>query len=197
MTTAERAEESVDPLNLLGRRLRERRRELGLTLAEVAAAAGISVGHSSSIEKGTTLPSLPVLARVAHALDLTLAEVLRASPSPRIAHGKIAPTPGTSRLVSSGSRIQIAYLWQPAGTSSSPPFPLSGDDIFVFVHTGAVEIKVNEDRHELAGGDSIHCHAPRAIVLSASSSAGAGTVWVTRTPRSRERLEPVTSTVAS
>ena len=55
-------------MNVLGQRLRERRRELGLTLAEVAAAADISVGHSSAIEKGNTFPSLSVLARLAHAL---------------------------------------------------------------------------------------------------------------------------------
>ena len=88
MTTTHRPDAGFDLVNVLGQRLRERRRELGLTLAEVAAEAGISVGHSSAIEKGNTLPSLSVLARLAHALQLTLAEVLRASPGPRIARGR-------------------------------------------------------------------------------------------------------------
>ena len=99
---ARRPDAGFDLVNVLGQRLRERRRELGLTLAEVAAAADISVGHSSAIEKGNTLPSLSVLARLAHALQLTLAEVLRASPGPRIAHGRIASTPGTSELAAAG-----------------------------------------------------------------------------------------------
>jgi transcriptional regulator with XRE-family HTH domain len=187
MTTAERAEENVELGNLLGRRLRERRRELGLTLAELAAAAGISVGHSSSIEKGTTMPSLPVLARLAHALDLTLADVLRASPSPRISHGCIDDAPGTSRLVAPGSRIEVAYSRLPAGETSGPPFVLAGDDVFVFVHEGAVEIRANDDVHALSTGDSIHCHVPKTIAWAASPDGPAGTVWVARALRPRER----------
>ena len=188
MTTTQRPDAGFDLVNVLGQRLRERRRELGLTLAEVAAAADISVGHSSAIEKGNTLPSLSVLARLAHALQLTLAEVLRASPGPRIARGRIASTPGTSELAAAGSRIQILYARQPAGWSGGAPFPLAGDDVFVFVHDGAIEIHESDDHHVLATGDSVHFHAPRAIAWSAASPGGAGTVWVTRAPGPRERL---------
>lgn len=184
MTTSQRTEEHLDLGNLLGRRLRERRRELGLTLADVAAAAGISVGHSSSIEKGTTLPSLPVLARFAHALDLTLADVLRASPSTKIAHGRIEAEPGTVRLVGPGSRIQVSYSWQPAGAPPAFPFPLTGDDVFAFVDSGTVEIQVNGTRHDLARGDSIHCHSPRTITWTASTEGGAGVLWVSGALRS-------------
>lgn len=180
MTT--RTEETFAVVDVLGQRLRDRRRELGLTLAEVAAAADISVGHSSAIEKGSTLPSLPVLARLAHALGLTLAEVLRESPTPRIAHGHVEPR--TQQLVPAGSRVRVVYVWEPAGVRAAPPFPLAGDDVFVFVHEGAVEIQVGSDRHGLAAGDSIHCHAPATIAWT-PAGAGAGTVWVTRAPRQR------------
>jgi transcriptional regulator with XRE-family HTH domain len=50
----------------VGGRIRQRRRELGRKLAEVAADAGLSVGYLSSIEKGGKVPSLPVLARLSH-----------------------------------------------------------------------------------------------------------------------------------
>jgi len=181
MTTG--AEETFAVVDVLGRRLRERRRELGLTLAEVAAAADISVGHSSAIEKGSTLPSLPVLARLAHALGLTLAEVLRATPGPRVAQGRVERT---ERLSPPGSRVQVAYAREPGGAACRPPFPLAGDDVFVFVHEGAIEIDVSGDRHELATGDSIHCQAPQKISWT-PVAGGAGTVWVTRAPRARER----------
>ena len=39
MTSTPPTEESFDLVNVVGKRLRERRRELGLTLAEVAADA--------------------------------------------------------------------------------------------------------------------------------------------------------------
>jgi len=184
LSVAPRSEEGSELINVLGRRLRERRRELGLTLADVAAAADISVGHSSAIEKGTTLPSLPVLARLAHALGLTLAEVLRESPGPRVAHGRIGEQ---EMLVSSGSRIHVAYRWQPAGASSPLPLDRSGDDVFVFVHEGSIAIEVDDDRYELEAGDSIHCQAPREIVCTAGEG-GAGTLWVTKAQRARERL---------
>ena len=169
---------------MLGQRLRERRRELGLTLAEVAAAADISVGHSSAIEKGTTLPSLSVLARLAHALQLTLAEVLRASPSPRIAHGRIGERAGDSDvLVSTGSRIRVAYRRHELG-AGSPALNRSGDDVFIFVYEGSIAVEVDRDRHELVEGDSIHCHAPAAIAWAAGPH-GAVTLWVTKARRKR------------
>jgi len=180
MTTTQPADESVELGNLLGRRLRDRRRELGRTLADLGSAAGISVGHASSIEKGTSLPSLPVLARIAHALELTLAEVLRASASPRIAEGRIDAPPDSARLSPDGSRIQIVRDHLPGGSAGSPPFPLAGDDVFVFVHGGAVAIEVNAEQHELLAGDSIHCRAPRALGWHTASSAGATVIWVAR-----------------
>ena len=180
MTT--RTEESFAVVDVLGQRLRERRRELGLTLAEVSVAADISVGHCSAIEKGSTLPSLPVLARLAHALGLTLADVLRASPSPRIAHGRLDAEPGVKRLAPRDSRVEIAYARQHAGVTGPAPFTLVGDDVLVFVHQGAIEIDVNDDRHELGAGDSIHCQAPRSIAWT-PLDGGAGTVWVSRRSR--------------
>jgi transcriptional regulator with XRE-family HTH domain len=181
LSVTPRSEEGFDLVNVLGRRLRERRRELGLTLADVAAAADISVGHSSAIEKGTTLPSLSVLARLAHALDLTLAEVLRESPSPRIAHGRIGEQASSEVLVSSGSRIRVTYSRHEAG-ADSPPLVGTGDDVFIFVFEGAIAVDVDRDRHELGTGDSIHCHAPAAIAWTAGPR-GAVTLWVTKARR--------------
>ncbi|HVV59650.1 MAG TPA: XRE family transcriptional regulator [Gaiellaceae bacterium] len=177
--TKEPIDASVDLGNLLGRRLRDRRRELGLTLADLGAAAGISVGHASSIEKGASLPSLPVLARVAHALELTLADVLRASVSPRIVEGRIDDRPPVAQLSPEGARIRIVRARLRPGTSAAPPVDVGGEhDVFVFVHDGAVEIEVNDDeRHELGPGDSIHCHSPRTIAWRAGA-AGATAVWV-------------------
>ena len=61
----------------VGGRIRARRTSLGQTLTQTAKAAEVSVSHLSSIETGANLPSLPILARVAAALGLTLNEVLR------------------------------------------------------------------------------------------------------------------------
>jgi len=49
--------------------LRERRFELGLTQEEVAVAAGTSHSAVSRLEKGTHIPQLPTLQRIAAVLD--------------------------------------------------------------------------------------------------------------------------------
>lgn len=55
--------------NPIAAHLRERRYELGLTQAEVAAAAKTSHSAISRLEKGTFLPRLPTLQRIAFVLD--------------------------------------------------------------------------------------------------------------------------------
>lgn len=52
----------------LGRKLRQLRLEKELKLADVAARAHVSKGLLSRIENGRTIPSLPVLISIVHAL---------------------------------------------------------------------------------------------------------------------------------
>jgi transcriptional regulator with XRE-family HTH domain len=59
----------------LGARLRARRLERGLSVREVAAAVGVSVGTWSGIENGRAPADAARLAAVARALDLELAEL--------------------------------------------------------------------------------------------------------------------------
>lgn len=51
-----------------GARLRERRLELGLTQAQVAEKAGVSLRYLSQIEQGSRNPTLVVLIHLCHAL---------------------------------------------------------------------------------------------------------------------------------
>ncbi|MGB4137623.1 MAG: helix-turn-helix transcriptional regulator, partial [Microbacterium sp.] len=71
-----RPSRAPEPLwrELLGAELRRRRRELGDTLIETAASAGISPQYLSEIERGLKDPSSEMMAAVAGALDLTLLE---------------------------------------------------------------------------------------------------------------------------
>ena len=56
-------------VNPIAAHLRERRFELGLTQDEVAKAAGTSHSAVSRLEKGTHLPQLSTLQRIAAVLD--------------------------------------------------------------------------------------------------------------------------------
>lgn len=62
-------------LQVIGCRIKERRRELGLTAVATAGAAGISRVTLHRIEKGTASVTVGALMNVLNALDLPLAEL--------------------------------------------------------------------------------------------------------------------------
>lgn len=62
---------------LIGDVLRRRRVEQGRTLREVSAAAQVSLGYLSEVERGRKEASSELLAAISGALDLPLSEVLR------------------------------------------------------------------------------------------------------------------------
>lgn len=55
----------------IGQRIARRRKELKLTQAQVCEKAGINDKYLSCIERATSIPSLDVLMKLAHALDTT------------------------------------------------------------------------------------------------------------------------------
>ena len=55
----------------IGKRIAQRRKELGLKQAEVCERAGINDKYLSCIERATSIPSLEVIMRLALALDTT------------------------------------------------------------------------------------------------------------------------------
>ena len=78
-------EAGIDALTL-GRRVRDRRHRLGLTLDTLAAAVDRAPSQISMIENGKREPRLSMLRLIAAALDTTVDELLRTdAPSPRAA----------------------------------------------------------------------------------------------------------------
>jgi len=73
-----RTPEPPEPLwrEALGRKLRETREERGDRLVDVADRAGISVQYLSEIERGRKEPSSEMIAAVAGALGIDLADLL-------------------------------------------------------------------------------------------------------------------------
>lgn len=67
----------------LGAAVRELRLERGWSQAELAAAAGMTQSAVARFESGGTVPTLPVLGRIARALDADL--TVRVSPRSDVA----------------------------------------------------------------------------------------------------------------
>ncbi|MCY3961081.1 MAG: helix-turn-helix transcriptional regulator [bacterium] len=70
------AEGSTSDIKGLGARLRARRTALGLTLAQVAEEAELSLPYVSNLERGRGNPTLDALRSLARALDQSLADIL-------------------------------------------------------------------------------------------------------------------------
>ena len=118
----------------VGTRLRQRRLDLARKLSEVAGTAGLSVGYLSSIKKGGKVPSLPVLARLAHALEMSLSEILRTSASSRLSRGSLTSRLGQERLNAEGSQLRIVRLSGKPGSRGKAPLAFGRGDVFVYVH---------------------------------------------------------------
>ena len=66
-------------LSGIGKRIAEIRHEIGMTQEQLAEKAEISVVHLSNIELCKKLPGLPVLIRIAEALEVATDWILRAN----------------------------------------------------------------------------------------------------------------------
>jgi len=75
--------EALEPEHQIARQLIALRLERGLSQAELAKRAGTKQASVSRVERGVTTPSLPLLKRLAEALDARL-EVLFVSEEPNI-----------------------------------------------------------------------------------------------------------------
>jgi transcriptional regulator with XRE-family HTH domain len=168
----------------VGARIRARRTELGKKLAEVAADAGLSVSYISSIEKGGKVPSLPVLARLAHALDISLTEILRSSASTRMAQGSLSHELGQERLNADGSPLDIVRLSTEPGAKGIAPVAFERSDVFVFVYRGHLTLEVDGATYELEPGDALHGARPRTITWAATGGDSTTSLWAAA-PRHR------------
>lgn len=174
---------------LLGPRLRERRLELGKTLTGLARALDLSPGYLSTIENGASVPSLLVLARLTHALDVSLAEILRSSSTARLARGHITDGLETRDLVPEGLQLEIVRHSASPGEAGEAPVALGHGDVFVYVHLGGLQVIVDDGVFELRPGDALHCDRPSRLSWRTLSSGRLIALWTTARngPRSPSR----------
>jgi transcriptional regulator with XRE-family HTH domain len=175
---------------LLGPRLRERRLELGRTLTGLARAVNLSPGYLSTIENGASVPSLPVLARLTHALDVSLAEILRSSSSARLARGHITDGSGNSDLAPEGSQLEIVRHSASPDDAGEALVSLGHRDVFVYVYLGRLEVSVDDEVFELAPGDALHCDRPSRMSWRVLGAERVVALWTTAQGGPRSQREP-------
>ena len=156
---AKDTKEREEPLRV-GAAVRKRRRNLGLTLAAVAARSGLSVPFLSQIENERARPSMRSLQRVADALDTTAQRLLAASDAGRtvdlVRAGDDARTSGPAdgiRALVRG-RHQLNALEFTGEQETGREFEHRNDEL-LYVADGAVEVEAEGRAYRLGPGDGL------------------------------------------
>ena len=152
----------------LGEHVRRLRLERQLTLEEVAAMSGCSVGSLSQLERGRGNPAFFTLVKIAHALEVPVARLLHVEKSgdPVVRSGKgrrLNPHPGTEEdgavyeLLSPDldRALEVVRYTLPPGLSTEhTPFVHGGEEAGIILK-GVQEVNVNGVLYRLEAGDSI------------------------------------------
>jgi transcriptional regulator with XRE-family HTH domain len=152
----------------IGERLRSLRRERGLTMAQVAAATGLTSGFLSQLERDLTSVSLSSLARICEALDVRFGDVLDEPPTGAVIRRDEAPAwtaigAHEDLLLSSRDERRFHLI-----ESRVPPRAGAGEGLYtfpadvelVYVLAGRLELRVGATVYRLGQGDTV-TYSPR------------------------------------
>jgi len=172
----------------VGRQLRRLRRSRGLTLAELAARAGCTSGYLSSVENGSTTPTLSSISTLAAVLGSDMSgffapaeaervHVHRAKDQQRL---RIAPRANQTYTILSATKLEPSFtglieeLVQPTDDTS---YSYLGER-FMLVLDGEVELRVAAETYKLGPGDTIHYSSHPDHYLCVTSEEPAHMFWI-------------------
>ena len=152
----------------LGEAIRVRRRQLGMTLVEVAASAGLSHPFLSQLERGLARPSMRSLTAIAATLGTTAQALMADSELPAapgadpvsiVRRGADEGVPvdspgGHVRPLVRGERAMLPVEFNGAPREFDEYYRHDGDE-FVYVVAGLIEVDIEGGLHTAAAGDGV------------------------------------------
>ena len=154
-------------------RLRARRLELGLSLADLAALSGVSKAMIAKVEANTSSPTAGVLGRLCGGLRITMSGLMAAVESEEATKVAAADQPrwrdratGLERTALSPqtpfSTVEVARLRLPAGTVVDYPAPPSVAFAQHIVGVGGcLRFTVGQSSFEVRAGDYVAARVDR------------------------------------
>jgi transcriptional regulator with XRE-family HTH domain len=169
----------------VGPLIRARRRQLHLTLQQLADAASISVGYVSQVERDLATPSLGTLANIARSLDVGV-DYFIATPDVGSALSRARDRQAFSVSGSSvvyerigtdfaGNLLSCFLLILPPGYRSET-VSHEGEEIF-YVLDGRLTVRVEAEETELEAGDGFHFRGNRPHTWWNTGDASAKILW--------------------
>jgi transcriptional regulator with XRE-family HTH domain len=154
----------------LGNTVRELRQQHGLTIADVADRAGISRGMLSKIENAQTATSLETLARLAHALGVSMATLFRHYDTPE-GGAQLVKKDEAMEVVRRGTKRGHTYhllAYDQGPTKLFEPFLITIDHEsevfptfehpgteFLYMLEGIIEYRHGQNTYRMEPGDAL------------------------------------------
>lgn len=188
--SADSARSSEGVLSNIGEALRSRRRQLHLSLAEVAERSELSIGYISQIERNLASPSLTALMRIGQVLGLELDYFFHARSAGGHHFPQSARTP--FQLQASGmtfdrisgefpsSVVNALVVTVPPGHRSSP-VTHPGEEL-AYVISGNLQYTLGERKLHLSEGDSVHLPSDTPHCWENPFAKAATVLWVGTAP---------------
>ena len=149
---------------LVGRKIRERRKELKLTLQELAERTTLSVGFLSQVERNQATPSLSSVINIVQALGLSVDDLVRAPAGA----GNVTRARDRDEFHIDGSDVTYARLsasfedhrFNAVEVNLPPGYEaeslIHDGEEFIYVLEGEISMSLDGVEHHLGPGDTIH-----------------------------------------
>lgn len=172
----------------IGPRLRRLRTQRGRSLAEVAAAAGISIGFLSALERSQMSASVGTLRRLARYYRTNILDFYDAT---EMNTRLVRPTkrkvldagPGVRmELLAWGNKVMEPHLFRIAPQAGSGESYTHEGEEFLFVLRGELQIALDGEEYHLKRGDSFYFESSTPHHWKNPSRSEAWLLWVNTPP---------------
>ncbi|MBD3178382.1 MAG: cupin domain-containing protein [Candidatus Latescibacteria bacterium] len=178
---------------VIGERLKKYRLQKGMTLKKVERKASVSATHISEIERGMTSPTIGALSKLAGAIDVDLARIVRQEEyAPFSIVGEKEKKKmkfeewGASyfSLIKDMARPQFSFLEVELAPGVKRPEETSthAGEEFALVTKGVMEIIIGSEKYILKEGDSIHYRADQPHAMRNIGGVACRAIWITFPP---------------
>ena len=172
----------------IGSRLRQLRTSRGFSLAQVATAAGISVGFLSALERSHMSASVGTLRKLARFYKTNILEFFDPSQSssrvvPASKRKVLEAGPGVRmELLAWGNTVMEPHLFRIGpGAGSGESYSHEGEE-FLYVLRGQLLISVEDEEYKLKAGDSFYFESTTRHQWRNPGTTETSVLWINTPP---------------
>ena len=174
----------------VGTKLRDLRKQNGLTQQELADRAELTKGFISQLEQGQVTPSLVTLFDLIECLGTTPADFFKSSGAEKIVYGekdffeKVEENGNSTTWIvpsAQGNRMEPVLVTLQPHTALTQDDPHDGEE-FGYVLSGRIALYRQETRFDVKAGESFYYEADKTHRIENPGSRPARLIWVTTPP---------------